>query len=114
MTIGRSNSGAERRSRVSWNVERVPKNLMNCLGRPSRDAGQSRVPAPPHITKGMIRLLGGDKLLISDKLAIVRNSSENESQSVFLQSRAPGGVARLYFAICCPTSHFLFNFDVCL
>src|SRR6266478_4184871 len=83
MTIGRANNGAERRSRVSWNVERVPKNLMNCLGRPSRDAGQSRVPAPPHMTKGRIRLLGGDKLLISDKLAIVRNSSENKSQSFF-------------------------------
>src|SRR5882757_7571767 len=84
MTIGRPNSGAEKRSRVSWNVERVPKNLMNCLGRPSRDAGQSRVPAPPHMTNGKIRLLGCDKLLISDKLAIVRNSSENKSQSVFL------------------------------
>jgi hypothetical protein len=35
------------------------------------------------MTKGRIRLLGGDKLLISDKLAIVRNSSENKSQSFF-------------------------------
>src|SRR6266446_2342928 len=106
MTIGRSNNGAERRSRVSWNVERVPKNLMNCLGRPSRDAGQSRVPAPPHMTKGRIRLLGGDKLLISDKLAIVRNSSKNKFQSFFRQSTARAGAVHLYFIICWPKSYF--------
>jgi len=34
----------------------VPNNGRNCFGRTSRDAGQSRVPAPPHMISGMIRL----------------------------------------------------------
>src|SRR6266478_4911831 len=57
MTIGRSNSVAsETRFSVSWNVERAPNNGRNCLGRTSREAGHSRVPAPPHMISGIIRL----------------------------------------------------------
>src|SRR5580700_10260864 len=57
MTIGRSNNAAsETRNSVSWNVERGPNKERNCFGRPSRDAGHSRVPAPPHMISGMIRL----------------------------------------------------------
>ncbi|MGY3361170.1 hypothetical protein ACVWZK_007833 [Bradyrhizobium sp. GM0.4] len=55
MTIGRSNSEAsETRSSVSWKVERVPNSGRNCLGRTSREAGHSRVPAPPHMIRGII------------------------------------------------------------
>src|ERR1700761_6254936 len=57
MEIGRSNSVAsETRASVSWKVERAPNKDRNCLGRTSREAGHSRVPAPPHMTNGMIRL----------------------------------------------------------
>jgi hypothetical protein len=53
MTIGRWNSVAsETRSNVSWNVERGPNSGRNCFGRTSRDAGHSRVPAPPHMISG--------------------------------------------------------------
>src|SRR5471032_355299 len=56
MTIGRSNSVAsDTRRSVSWNVERTPNNGKNCLGWTSREAGQSRVPAPPHMISGTIR-----------------------------------------------------------
>src|SRR5882724_2212302 len=58
MTIGRSNSVAsETRFSVSWNVERAPNSGRNCFGRTSREAGHSRVPAPPHMISGMIRSL---------------------------------------------------------
>src|SRR4051812_15264060 len=56
MTIGRSNNAAsDTRFKVSWNVERVPNSGRNCLGCTSREAGHSLVPAPPHITRGIIR-----------------------------------------------------------
>ncbi|MGY3423994.1 hypothetical protein ACVWZW_004469 [Bradyrhizobium sp. F1.13.4] len=56
MTIGRSNSEAsETRNSVSWKVERVPNSGRNCLGRTSREAGHSRVPAPPHMIRGIMR-----------------------------------------------------------
>src|SRR3954463_7864721 len=56
MTIGRSNSEAsETRSSVSWKGERVPNSGRNCLGWTSREAGHSRVPAPPHMIRGIIR-----------------------------------------------------------
>ena len=55
MTIGRPNSaGSETRCMVAWNVECGPNSGRNCLGRPSRDAGHSRVPAPPHMISGRI------------------------------------------------------------
>ncbi|CEG07360.1 hypothetical protein BN961_00749 [Afipia felis] len=58
MTIGRSNSvPSPTRVSVSWNVERPPNNDRNCFGRFSRDAGQSRVPAPPHMINGTIRFV---------------------------------------------------------
>src|ERR1700682_4557211 len=56
MTTGRSNKAvSETRRIVSWNVERAPNNGKNCLGWTSREAGHSRVPAPPHMIRGMIR-----------------------------------------------------------
>src|ERR1700742_1153157 len=56
MTIARSNSaGSETRWSVSWKVERVPNSGRNCFGRTSREAGHSRVPAPPHMIRGIIR-----------------------------------------------------------
>src|SRR5260370_11177134 len=58
MTTGRSNSAAsDTRNSVSWKVERVPNNGRNCLGWTSREAGHSRVPAPPHMIRGIIRPL---------------------------------------------------------
>src|SRR4051794_27972101 len=57
MTIGRSNNAAsDTRDSVSWNVERGPNNGRNCFGCTWRDAGHSRVPAPPHMISGIIRL----------------------------------------------------------
>src|ERR1700744_2141154 len=57
MTIGRSNSVAsDTRSSVAWKVERVPNSGKSCFGRTSREAGHSRVPAPPHMISGIIRL----------------------------------------------------------
>ena len=56
MMTGRSNSVAsETRNSVSWNVERAPNKDRNCLGWTSREAGHSRVPAPPHMIRGIIR-----------------------------------------------------------
>src|SRR6266851_9440655 len=57
MTIGRSNSVAsDTRRTVFWNVERAPNKGRNCLGWTSREAGHSRVPAPPHMINGIIHL----------------------------------------------------------
>jgi hypothetical protein len=39
---------------VSWKVDSAPNSGRNCLGRFSREAGHSRVPAPPHMIRGMI------------------------------------------------------------
>src|SRR6202165_877237 len=56
MTIGRSNSvPSDTRKSVFWNVERAPNKGRNCLGWTSRQAGHSRVPAPPHMIGGIIR-----------------------------------------------------------
>src|ERR1700704_420015 len=60
MTTGRSNSVvSDTRRIVSWNVERAPNNGRNCLGWTSREAGHSRVPAPPHMMRGIIRRVIG-------------------------------------------------------
>src|SRR5258708_14582630 len=75
ITIGRSNSVlSDTRKSVSWNVERAPNNGRNCFGRTSREAGHSRVPAPPHMISGMIRLsIGASGSVVaaipSDKIA---------------------------------------------
>ena len=54
-TIGRANkAGSATLRTVSWKVDSVPNSGRNCLGRFSRDAGHSRVPAPPHMIRGMI------------------------------------------------------------
>src|SRR6266481_5668548 len=67
MTIGRSNkAGSETRVSVSWNVERAPNNGKNCFGRTSREAGHSRVPAPPHMINGMIR-----RSIVASNLVVV-------------------------------------------
>src|SRR4029079_3572974 len=66
MTTGRSNSVAsETRNSVSWNVERAPNKDRNCLGCTSREAGHSRVPAPPHMIKGIIR-----RVIVSDPVVV--------------------------------------------
>src|SRR3954471_14860971 len=60
MMTGRSNkSASETRTSVSWNVERAPNSDRNCLGWTSREAGHSRVPAPPHMIRGIIRRVIG-------------------------------------------------------
>src|SRR5258708_25319212 len=56
MTTGRlTSAGSDTRASVSRNVERGPNNGRNCFGRTSREAGHSRVPAPPHMISGIIR-----------------------------------------------------------
>src|SRR5580704_200682 len=76
MTIGRSNSAAsDTRRMVSWNVERVPNSGKNCFGRTSREAGHSRVPAPPHMIRGMIRLsIGASNSVV---VAVPRDKAAN-------------------------------------
>jgi len=55
MIIGRPNmAGSPTRRTVSWNVEYRLNSGRNCFGLPSREAGQRRVPAPPHMINGMI------------------------------------------------------------
>src|ERR1700760_4403884 len=65
--IGRSNrSASETRSSVSWKVDRAPNNGRNCLGRTSREAGHSRVPLPPHMMRGIMRLsIGASDLVMT-------------------------------------------------
>ena len=54
-TTGRPNkAGSDTRRIVSWNVDSGPNSGRNCFGRFSREAGQSRVPAPPHMMRGTI------------------------------------------------------------
>src|SRR3954462_12809676 len=66
MTIGRSNKAAsDTRNSVSWNVERGPNNGRNCFGCTSRDAGHSRVPVPPHMINGIIRLFIEPRISLS-------------------------------------------------
>src|SRR5271170_1056272 len=54
MMIGASKIGSATRRIDSWKVERLPIRAMNCLGIVSRDSGQTRVPAPPHMMTGCI------------------------------------------------------------
>src|SRR5579864_5613345 len=74
--MGRSNSPAsDTRESVFWNVERAPNSGRNCLGWTSREAGHSRVPAPPHMISGMIRLsIGASNLVV---VAIPRDKIAN-------------------------------------
>src|SRR5271165_2636290 len=48
---------SETTSTIDWKVDRSPINGMNCLGRLSRDSGQTRVPEPPHMITGWILLI---------------------------------------------------------
>ena len=58
MMTGSSNrAGSLTRSTVSWKLDRGPKNGMNCFGKLSLEDGQSRVPAPPHMMTGVMRLV---------------------------------------------------------
>src|SRR5258708_10357773 len=76
ITIGRSNSVlSDTRKSVSWNVERAPNNGRNCFGRTSREAGHSRVPAPPHMISGIIRLSIGASNFVM--VAIPRDKTAN-------------------------------------
>src|SRR6266700_1740274 len=55
MTIGRpNNSGSQMRPSTCWKVDPSPTRGTNCFGMLSRETGQSRVPAPPHMITGMI------------------------------------------------------------
>lgn len=45
---------ARHRATVAWNRVCAPTRGKNCFGRFGREAGQSRVPAPPHIMTGKI------------------------------------------------------------
>src|ERR1700694_1236456 len=76
MTIGRSNSvPSDTRKSVFWNVERAPSKGRNCLGWTSRDAGHNRVPAPPHMISGIIRLsISASNLVV---VAVPRNKATN-------------------------------------
>jgi hypothetical protein len=57
-TIGRPNKLLSDTLRtVSWNVEKRASSGRNYFGRLSRDAGQSRMPEPPHVICGVIGLL---------------------------------------------------------
>ena len=52
--IGRANkAGSATLRTVSWKVDSVPNSGRNCFGRFLR-APHSRVPAPPHMIRGMI------------------------------------------------------------
>src|SRR5687767_6193439 len=44
---------SEIKETMRWNVDWSPTSGMNCLGNVSRDSGQTRVPAPPHMITGM-------------------------------------------------------------
>ena len=44
-------------STIDWKVDRSPISGMNCLGRLSRDSGQTRVPEPPHMMTGWILIV---------------------------------------------------------
>src|SRR6266851_5888643 len=87
MTIGRSNSVAsDTRRTVFWNVERAPNKGRNCLGWTSREAGHSRVPAPPHMINGIIRLsIGASKLVVA---AIPRDKTANAILNGCLRSES--------------------------
>src|SRR5690349_2766909 len=47
-----------RRAAVSWNMVRSPVRARSCLGRSSRDSGQSRVPEPPERMTGTSFMAG--------------------------------------------------------
>src|SRR5215813_328963 len=89
MTIGRSNSErSETRSSVSWKVERVPNSGKNCFGRTSREAGHNRVPAPPHMIRGIMRL----SIVISNLEVIPIPSNEIANANLDRGRRCKSGV----------------------
>ena len=57
-TIGGAKSGAAARSAVSCIIVRSDTSGQSCLGKLSRDTGQSRVPEPPERITGTIRMFG--------------------------------------------------------
>src|SRR5271165_906302 len=58
MTIAGSKiARSETTATIDWKVDRSPMSGMNCLGRLSRDSGQTRVPEPPHMITGWILLI---------------------------------------------------------
>src|ERR1700712_1161822 len=102
MTIGRSNSSAsETRSMVSWKVERGPNSGRNCFGRPSRDDGQSRVPAPPHMISGMISLSIRPSILLPSDAVMLPIPRDKIANAVFdCRFRLEAHVAHQIIHIC--------------
>src|SRR5208337_273286 len=49
---------------IDWKVDWSPISGMNCLGRLSRDSGQTRVPEPPHIITGRIFVIASSGRLL--------------------------------------------------
>src|SRR6185312_7598378 len=103
MTIGRANSAlSDTRTTVSWKVERAPNNGRNCFGRTSREAGHSRVPAPPHMIRGMIRLvINSDPMIIAIPFGEARDAVLDRRRrleaDVALES-GDVGIGRLHIA----------------
>ena len=52
---GGANPSPDRRRAVAWNRLSSPTSLENCLGKPWRDTGHSRVPEPPQRITGWTR-----------------------------------------------------------
>ncbi len=61
-TAGSKIARSETTSTIDWMVDRSPISGMNCLGRLSRDSGQTRVPEPPHIITGWILLIDSPRI----------------------------------------------------
>src|SRR3977135_895993 len=66
MTIGVSNTLSASIPVTIWKVECGPTREMNCFGRLSRDSGQTRVPAPPHMMTGRIFIFPVPSLRIEE------------------------------------------------
>src|SRR3569623_885106 len=91
MTIGRSNNDlSETRSSVSWKVERAPNSGKNCFGRTSREAGHSRVPAPPHMIRGIMRF----SLVISNLEVVPVPGDEIAAPDFDRSGRCVAGIAQ--------------------
>src|SRR5271170_2536060 len=61
-TAGSKIARSETTSTIDWKVDRSPISGMNCLGRLSRDSGQTRIPEPPHIITGWILLIDSSRI----------------------------------------------------
>ena len=73
---------------TDWKVDRSPISGMNCLGRLSRDSGQTRVPEPPHMITGRILLI---------RLSMARKAPNN--QPAFCAKPAAEATPALYASL---------------